>query len=140
MKIKVISLITMLLLICSCQKNDSLKRVKMESSDNIILQKENLYGKWKLINISIFDRDVMVHSYLKEGNVSFDENYINICIQNECSKLNYKVENNNLKIDNDGSLPTDDISITLQELNTPILSLSYSINEIKYTFFYELEN
>ena len=140
MKIKVISLLTILLLICSCQKNNSLKRTKLESSDNITIQKENLYGKWKLQNISIFDRNVLIHSFTKTGNVSFEENYLTICIENECSKLNYNVENNNIKVENDGSLPSEDISVVLKEQDIPLLSLSYSINELKYTYIYELEN
>lgn len=140
MKIKVISLLTILLLICSCQKNNSLERKKLESSDNITIQKDNLYGKWKLKNISIFDRDVLIHSYTKTGDVSFEENYLTICIENECSKLNYNVENNNIKVENDGSLPSDDISVVLKEQGIPLLSLSYSINELKYTYIYELEN
>lgn len=140
MKIKIITLLTILLLICSCQKNSSLERVKIGNDGNIILQKENLYGKWKLQNISIFDRDLLIHTYSRIGNISFDDNYLNICIEDKCSKLPYKIENNNLKVDNDGSIPTENISAILNELDKPILSLSYSINELKYTYVYELEN
>lgn len=140
MKIKVISLLTILLLICSCQKNNFLERTKLESTDNINIQNKNLYGKWKLQNISIFDKNVLIHSYTKTGDVSFEENYLTICIENECSKLNYNVENNNIKVENDGSLPSEDISVVLKEQDIPLLSLSYSINSLKYTYIYELEN
>ena len=140
MKIKVISLLTILLLIISCQKNNSLERTKLESTDNINIQNKNLYGKWKLQNISIFDKNVLIHSYTKTGDVSFEENYLTICIENECSKLNYNVENNNIKVENDGSLPSEGISVVLKEQDIPLLSLSYSINSLKYTYIYELEN
>ena len=140
MKIKVISLLTILLLICSCQKNNSLERTKLEGTDNINIQSRNLYGKWKLQNTSIFDKNVLIHSYTKTGDVSFEENYLTICIENECSKLNYNVENNNIKVENDGSLPSEDISVVLKEQDIPLLSLSYSINSLKYTYIYELEN
>ena len=63
-----------------------------------------------------------------------------LCIENECSKLNYNVENNNIKVENDGSLPSEDISVVLKEQDIPLLSLSYSINSLKYTYIYELEN
>ena len=140
MKIKVISLLTILLLICSCQKNNYLEITKLEITDNINIQSKNLYGKWKLQNISIFDKNVLIHSYTKTGDVSFEENYLTICIENECSKLNYNVENNNIKVENDGSLPSEDISVVLKEQDIPLLSLSYSINSLKYTYIYELEN
>lgn len=139
MKVKVVSLITMLLLLCSCQSNNSLERVKMENKDNITLQKENLYGKWKLTNILIYDRDLLIHSYSEVGSVSFDEKYFNICIDNNCSKLNYKIENNNILIVNDGKIPSEYIDVSLLEQNSPVLSLSYSINELKHTYVYELE-
>ena len=48
--------------------------------------------------------------------------------------------NNNIKVENDGSLPSEDISVVLKEQDIPLLSLSYSINSLKYTYIYELEN
>lgn len=140
MKNKVILLLILLLLVCSCKKNDSLSRVKMQSGDHIILQKENLYGTWNLINIFIYDKDISIHSYSKEGTVTFDNNYMNICIENKCNKLPYLVENNNIKIENDGNFPSNDISVFLQEFNEPQLLLSYSINELKYTYVYKFKN
>lgn len=112
----------------------------MQSGDHIILQKENLYGTWSLINIFIYDKDISIHSYSKEGTVTFDNNYMNICIENKCNKLPYLVENNNIKIENDGNFPSNDISVFLQEFNEPQLLLSYSINELKYTYVYKFKN
>ena len=50
------------------------------------------------------------------------------------------MENNNIKVETDGSLPSEDISVVLKEQDIPLLSLSYSINSLKYTYIYELEN
>ena len=55
-------------------------------------------------------------------------------------KLPYLVENNNIKIENDGNFPSNDISVFLQEFNEPQLLLSYSINELKYTYVYKFKN
>lgn len=93
MKIKIISLLTVLLLICSCQSKESkLERVKLESKDNITLVKQNLYGTWSILETSIYDKDVLVHYYSTKGSITFDAENMNFCIDDKCSKAHYEIE------------------------------------------------
>lgn len=133
MKIKIISLLTVLLLICSCQSKESkLERVKLESKDNITLVKQNLYGTWSILETGIYDKDVLVHYYSTKGSITFDAENMNFCIDDKCSKVHYEIEDNSIKIADGEDFPLTNISVMLMEAEDPMLYLFYPMDGLKY--------
>lgn len=144
MKYKNIFLIIItLLLICSCKSNkeNTLDRVKYSNKSQI--KNENLYGCWKYVAFDVYEEEKLIYESKFKATINFGENKLEYCLLYEnkdyqCEKHEYKIDGNNLIVEDHGELLNERYNVSLFEYeNLPLLSLTTVYKNQDYIFHLE---
>lgn len=144
MKYKNIFLIIItLLLICSCKssKENTLDRVKY--TDKSQIKNENLYGCWKYVAFDVYEEEKLIYESKFKATINFGENKLEYCLLYEnkdyqCEKHEYKIDGNNLIVEDHGDLLNERYNVSLFENeNLPLLSLTTVYKNQDYIFHLE---
>ena len=144
MKYKNIFLIIItLLLIYSCKSNkeNTLDRVKYSNKSQI--KNENLYGCWKYVAFDVYEEEKLIYESKFKATINFGENKLEYCLLYEnkdyqCEKHEYKIDGNNLIVEDHGELLNERYNVSLFEYeNLPLLSLTTVYKNQDYIFHLE---
>lgn len=144
MKYKNIFLIIItLLLICSCKSNkeNTLDRVKYTNKSQI--KNENLYGCWKYVAFDVYEEGKLIYESKFKATINFDENKLEYCLlyknkDYQCEKHEYKIDGNNLIVEDHGDLLNERYNVSLfEDENLPLLSLTTVYKNQDYIFHLE---
>lgn len=144
MKYKNIFLIIItLLLICSCKssKENTLDRVKYTNKSQI--KNENLYGCWKYVAFDVYEEKKLIYESKFKATINFSENKLEYCLLYEnkdyqCEKHEYKIDSNNLIVEDHGDLLNERYNVSLfEDENLPLLSLATVYKNQDYIFHLE---
>ena len=144
MKYKNIFLIIItLLLICSCKSNkeNTLDRVKYTNKSQI--KNENLYGCWKYVAFDVYEEEKLIYESKFKATINFGENKLEYCLLYEnkdyqCEKHEYKIDGNNLIVEDHGDLLNERYNVSLfEDENLPLLSLATVYKNQDYIFHLE---
>ena len=144
MKYKNIFLIIItLLLICSCKssKENTLDRVKYTNKSQI--KNENLYGCWKYVAFDVYEEGKLIYESKFKATINFSENKLEYCLLYEnkdyqCEKHEYKIDGNNLIVEDHGDLLNERYNVSLfEDENLPLLSLATVYKNQDYIFHLE---
>lgn len=133
---KILLFFILLVGLCSCSLVNKNKRTKISVESQ--LKKENLYGTWKLKNISVYDKTIEVYSIERIGSVNFNEDEVKYCIEDNCKIIKYNIENNKIIYDKNTDF-YEEMSVIIEEKNIPTLNLIYQENglEVINSYVYE---
>ena len=136
-------IIITLLLICSCKSNkeNTLDRVKYSNKSQI--KNENLYGCWKYVAFDVYEEEKLIYESKFKATINFGENKLEYCLLYEnkdyqCEKHEYKIDGNNLIVEDHGELLNERYNVSLFEYeNLPLLSLTTVYKNQDYIFHLE---
>lgn len=139
----ILLIIITLLLICSCKssKENTLDRVKY--TDKSQIKNENLYGCWKYVAFDVYEEEKLIYESKFKATISFGENKLEYCLLYEnkdyqCEKHEYKIDGNNLIVEDHGDLLNERYNVSLFENeNLPLLSLTTVYKNQDYIFHLE---
>ena len=140
---KIFLIIITLLLICSCKssKENTLDRVKYTNKSQI--KNENLYGCWKYVAFDVYEEEKLIYESKFKATINFGENKLEYCLLYEnkdyqCEKHEYKIDGNNLIVEDHGELLNERYNVSLFEYeNLPLLSLTTVYKNQDYIFHLE---
>ena len=140
---KIFLIIITLLLICSCKSNkeNTLDRVKYTNKSQI--KNENLYGCWKYVAFDVYEEEKLIYESKFKATINFGENKLEYCLLYEnkdyqCEKHEYKIDGNNLIVEDHGDLLNERYNVLLfEDENLPLLSLTTVYKNQDYIFHLE---
>ena len=140
---KIFLIIITLLLICSCKssKENTLDRVKYTNKSQI--KNENLYGCWKYVAFDVYEEEKLIYESKFKATINFGENKLEYCLLYEnkdyqCEKHEYKIDGNNLIVEDHGDLLNERYNVSLFENeHLPLLSLTTVYKNQDYIFHLE---